>query len=202
MMTSRAEYRLLLRQDNADMRLMPVGHEIGLVSDAEFAAFEAKKKAVENEIERIKSTNVAPDSEVNEFLEKYSSTPLKSGASLGELLKRPEITYAALTEIDPARPEGIRRDIAEQVEISVKYEGYIKRQAQQAEQFKRLENRLIPSDTDYSSVSNLQTEARQKLAKVRPESIGRASRISGVTPSDIAALLIYMEQKNRSEREK
>jgi tRNA uridine 5-carboxymethylaminomethyl modification enzyme len=145
---------------------------------------------------------VAPDSEVNAFLEKYSSTPLKSGASLGELLKRPEITYAALAEIDPARPEGIRRDIAEQVEISVKYEGYIKRQAQQAEQFKRLENRLIPSDTDYSSVSNLQTEARQKLAKVRPESIGRASRISGVTPSDIAALLIYMEQKNRSGREK
>ncbi|PYG88988.1 tRNA uridine 5-carboxymethylaminomethyl modification enzyme [Ruminiclostridium sufflavum DSM 19573] len=196
MMTSRAEYRLLLRQDNADLRLTPIGKEIGLISDERYERFLQKKQLVEKEIDRIKNTYLPPSEKVLSYLEIRNSTLIKSGINLAELLRRPEISYGSLSEICdlPQLP----REVREQVEISVKYEGYIKRQVQQVEQFKKLESRKIPDKIEYASIQNLRLEAKQKLSQIKPGSIGQASRITGVSPADITALLIYLEQFNRS----
>jgi len=199
MMTSRAEYRLLLRQDNADLRLTPIGHEIGLISDERYRKFEEKRKQIEDEIKRVKNTIIPPHENVNRFLERRNSTPIKSGVKLADLLRRPELSYEDLAEIDEGRP-ALSRAVKEQVEISIKYEGYINRQIQQVEQFKKLENRKLPKDIDYLSIQGLSLEARQKLDKIRPDSIGQASRITGVSPADINVLLIYLEQMKRGTK--
>lgn len=204
MMTSRSEYRLLLRQDNADMRLTPKGYEIGLISKERYDRFIKKKERIENEIQRMQKTYISPSDEVNRFLSERSSTPIKSGISLAELLRRPEITYEDLAVLDHDRPEYMKNNdkrgydaIAQQVEISIKYEGYIKRQIMQVSQFKKLEKKQLPHDIDYNSIHGLRLEARQKLDKIRPDSLGQASRISGVSPADISVLLIYLEQMER-----
>ena len=196
MMTSRAEYRLLLRQDNADLRLTPIGREIGLISTERFNSFLQKKELVEKEIERIESTYLPPSEKVLTYLESRNSTAIKSGINLAELLRRPEISYESLSEV--CELPNLSRAVKEQVEISIKYEGYIKRQIQQVEQFKKLEGRKIPDEIDYSLIKNLRLEAKQKLSQIKPDSIGQASRITGVSPADITALLIYLEQINRS----
>ncbi len=196
MMTSRAEYRLLLRQDNADLRLTPIGYKIGLISEERYRKFEEKRRQIEEEIERLKNTIIPPSEKVNSFLESKNSTLIKTGVRLIDLLKRPELDYESLAEIDPERPE-LSFAVQEQVSISVKYEGYIKRQMMQVEQFKKLENRKIPENIDYNDVHGLRIEARQKLNAIRPSSVGQASRISGVSPADISALLIYLEQQRR-----
>ncbi|MDO5147224.1 MAG: tRNA uridine-5-carboxymethylaminomethyl(34) synthesis enzyme MnmG [Eubacteriales bacterium] len=193
MMTSRAEYRLLLRQDNADMRLTDLGHEIGLIDEERYEAFCEKRKRIEKEIGRLRNTTVGANKEVQELLIKNESTPLKSAATLAELIKRPELNYECLDEIDKKR-ETLDEEIIEQVNINLKYEGYISRQKKQVEQFKKMEKKLIPVDIHYEEIHNLRKEAVQKLNDVRPYSIGQASRISGVSPSDISVLLIYMEQ--------
>ena len=193
MMTSRAEYRLLLRQDNADLRLRAIGHEIGLVSDAEYEKVLKKERDIEEEIERLEHTNVGSTEEVQAFLESHGSTPLKSGASLAELIKRPELDYFMLTKLDKNRPE-LPEDTQEQVNINLKYEGYIRRQKQQVAQFKKLEKRKLDVNFDYSEVKGLRKEAIQKLNLFKPMSIGQASRISGVSPADISVLLVYLEQ--------
>lgn len=193
MMTSRAEYRLLLRQDNADMRLTPIGHEIGLIDDERYDKFLLKKEQIEKEIERLKHVNIGANKTVQELLESLGSTKLNSGSTLEELIKRPELNYECLAPIDPDR-EPLDDDVAEQININIKYEGYIKRQLQQVEQFKKMENKLIPDTINYDEVHNLRTEAVQKLKAVHPHSVGQASRISGVSPSDISVLMIYMEQ--------
>ena len=196
MMTSRAEYRLLLRQDNADIRLMPKGHDVGLVSDERYARMLKKVEDTDIEIERIKKLSVGPTAEVQALLESYGSTPLKSGMKLSELIKRPELDYYKLAPIDKERPE-LPKEVTEQVNIQVKYEGYIRQQLNQVEQFKKLENRLLPEDIDYKELSNLRIEAKQKLDAIRPRSIGQAARITGVSPADITALLIHLEQMKR-----
>ncbi|HOM02268.1 MAG TPA: tRNA uridine-5-carboxymethylaminomethyl(34) synthesis enzyme MnmG [Acetivibrio sp.] len=196
MMTSRAEYRLLLRQDNADLRLTPIGYEVGLISEERYRKFEEKRRLIEEEIERVKKTNIAPTEKVINFLKKYNSTPIKSGVKLADLLRRPELDYEALGEIDENRPN-LSFAVKEQVSISVKYEGYIKRQMQQVEQFKKLEEKKLDKDIDYDEIKGLRLEARQKLNKIKPESVGQASRISGVSPADISVLLVYLEQKRR-----
>ena len=193
MMTSRAEYRLLLRQDNADLRLRAIGHEIGLVSDAEYEKVLKKERDIEEEIERLEHTNVGSTEEVQAFLESHGSTPLKSGASLAELIKRPELDYFMLTKLDKNRPE-LPEDTQEQININLKYEGYIRRQKQQVAQFKKLEKRKLDVNFDYSEVKGLRKEAIQKLNLFKPMSIGQASRISGVSPADISVLLVYLEQ--------
>lgn len=193
MMTARAEYRLLLRQDNADIRLRSIGHEVGLVSDDEYRRLIDKKESIAAEIERLHSTYIGTSKRVSDYLISKGSTPLKSGATLAEVLCRPEIDYASMAEIDPDRPK-LRFDIAEQVEIEIKYEGYISRQNKQVEQFKKMEGRLIPRETDYDDIKSLRTEARQKLKLLRPENVGQASRISGVSPADISVLLVYLQQ--------
>ena len=193
MMTSRAEYRLLLRQDNADLRLRAIGHEIGLVSDAEYEKVLKKERDIEEEIERLEHTNVGSTEEVQAFLESHGSTPLKRGASLAELIKRPELDYFMLTKLDKNRPE-LPEDTQEQVNINLKYEGYIRRQKQQVAQFKKLEKRKLDVNFDYSEVKGLRKEAIQKLNLFKPMSIGQASRISGVSPADISVLLVYLEQ--------
>ena len=193
MMTSRAEYRLLLRQDNADLRLRAIGHEIGLGSDAEYEKVLKKERDIEEEIERLEHTNVGSTEEVQAFLESHGSTPLKSGASLAELIKRPELDYFMLTKLDKNRPE-LPEDTQEQVNINLKYEGYIRRQKQQVAQFKKLEKRKLDVNFDYSEVKGLRKEAIQKLNLFKPMSIGQASRISGVSPADISVLLVYLEQ--------
>ena len=193
MMTSRAEYRLLLRQDNADMRLTPIGHEIGLIDDERYDKFLLKKEQIEKEIERLKHVNIGANKTDQELLESLGSTKLNSGSTLEELIKRPELNYECLAPIDPDR-EPLDDDVAEQININIKYEGYIKRQLQQVEQFKKMENKLIPDTINYDEVHNLRTEAVQKLKAVHPHSVGQASRISGVSPSDISVLMIYMEQ--------
>lgn len=195
MMTSRSEYRLLLRQDNADMRLTPIGYEIGLISRERYEKFIQKETIIENEIKRLESKIVSPAG-VNKFLDKRNSTPLKSGAKLIELLRRPEISYEDLKEIDSERNE-LSYSIKEQVQIRVKYEGYIKRQLQQVEQYKKLEEKKLPEAINYDDIKGLRLEARQKLAKIRPLSVGQASRISGVSPADISVLLVYLEQNRR-----
>ena len=185
MMTSRAEYRLLLRQDNADLRLTKKGYEVGLISEERYQALLRKEKEIEEEIKRVEHTNIGANEKVQAFLEKHGSTPLKSGTTLGELIRRPELSYEELAEIDENRPE-LRADVQEQVNIEIKYEGYIQRQKRQVEQFKKL-------DIDYDDVYSLRLEAKQKLKEYEPTSIGQASRISGVSPADISVLLVYLE---------
>lgn len=192
MMTSRAEYRLLLRQDNADLRLTKKGYEVGLISEERYQALLRKEKEIEEEIERVEHTNIGANEKVQAFLEKHGSTPLKSGTTLGELIRRPELSYEELAEIDENRPE-LRADVQEQVNIEIKYEGYIQRQKRQVEQFKKLETKKIPKDIDYDDVYSLRLEAKQKLKEYEPTSIGQASRISGVSPADISVLLVYLE---------
>ncbi len=196
MMTSRAEYRLLLRQDNADLRLTEYGHEIGLISDERYNKFLKKKRKIEEEIERLKKTNVKPNAENNAFLKKYGTTEITAGVKLAELLKRTELTYEILGEIDKNRPE-LDRQVREEVEIMVKYEGYIEMQKRQVEGFKKLEKKLLPEEIDYNEIKGIRLEARQKLNKYKPYSLGQASRISGVSPADISVLLIYLEGLKR-----
>ena len=192
MMTSRAEYRLLLRQDNADLRLTKKGYEVGLISEERYQSLLRKEKEIEEEIKRVEHTNIGANEKVQAFLEKHGSTPLKSGTTLGELIRRPELSYEELAEIDENRPE-LRADVQEQVNIEIKYEGYIQRQKRQVEQFKKLETKKIPKDIDYDDVYSLRLEAKQKLKEYEPTSIGQASRISGVSPADISVLLVYLE---------
>ena len=200
MMTSRAEYRLLLRQDNADLRLTEIGHNVGLISDERYERFLEKKKQIEEEIERLNTTNVKPNAKTNEFLVRQGTTETAVGLKLSELLKRTEITYEALKELDPKRPE-LPRQVVEEVEIMVKYEGYIKMQEKQVEGFKKLEKKLLPDDVDYNTIKGIRLEARQKLNKYKPYSIGQASRISGVSPADISVLLIFLEQYGKTKKE-
>ena len=196
MMTSRAEYRLLLRQDNADLRLTKYGHRVGLISDERYEKVLIKEKQINSEIERLNNAVVGGSKRIQEFLERHDSSPLNSASSLAELLKRPEISYEMLAEIDEDR-QPLPYDVCEQVEIHIKYEGYIVKQQRQVDQFIKMENKLIPDDIDYNDIDSLRKEARQKLINVRPRSVGQASRISGVSPADISMLLVYLEQYNR-----
>lgn len=196
MMTSRAEYRLLLRQDNADLRLRGIGHEIGLVSDEQYEYVVWKEKAIEEEIARLEKATIGANEKVQKFLEAHGSTTLKSGSTLAELIKRPELNYEMLAELDEKRPE-LPADVREQVDINLKYDGYIRRQKQQVAQFKKLEGRKIPADLDYTTVNSLRREAVQKLNLYKPENIGQASRISGVSPADISVLMVHLEQMGR-----
>lgn len=196
MMTSRAEFRLLLRQDNADQRLTPTGHEIGLISEERYLALREKERLVALEIERVKALTIAPNAKTLEVLAQYKSTPIKSGAKLSDLIKRPELDYEKVSPLDGDRPT-LPADVQEQVNIQIKYEGYIGQQLKQVEQFKKLENRLLPEDMDYMSIQGLRIEAQQKLDAIRPSSLGHASRITGVSPADISVLLIYLEQQKR-----
>lgn len=196
MMTSRAEYRLLLRQDNADLRLTDIGHDIGLISDERYEKFCKKRENIEKEIGRVKTTTIKPTEENNKLLQKYESSTIDGGVKLSELLRRTELSYEKLKEIDKQRPD-LNKEEQEQVEIQVKYEGYIKLQNQQVEKSKKLENRLLPEVIDYNNISGICLEARQKLNKFKPRSVGQASRISGVSPADISVLLIYLEQQKR-----
>ncbi len=198
MMTSRAEFRLLLRQDNADQRLTPIGHEIGLISEERYEALREKERLVAAEIERVQGVTMGPSEPVVALLERYNTAPIKNGARLSDLIKRPQLTYDALAEIDPERPE-LPADVREQVNIQIKYAGYIDQQLKQVEQFKKLEGRLLPMDLDYETIQGLRLEARQKLNLVRPQNLGQASRITGVSPADISVLLIYMEQMKRNK---
>lgn len=193
MMTSRAEYRLLLRQDNADIRLTKIGYEVGLISGERYQRLIEKEALIEKEIHRLSCVNVGASREVQDLLFECQSTELKSSANMAELIRRPELTYDLLAPIDPDRPE-YPEDVREQVNINIKYEGYIKRQLSQVKQFKRLEKKKIPDGIKYEEIGNLRIEAVQKLSKIRPASIGQASRISGVSPADISVLLIYLEQ--------
>ena len=194
MMTSRAEYRLLLRQDNADLRLTEKGHEIGLISDERYNKFIEKKQEIEAEKKRLQETVVKPTEKVNEFLKKQGTSELTTGSKLSELLKRAEITYASLEVIDENRPK-LREQVREEVEIQVKYDGYIKMQEAQVEKFKKMEKKLLPEDINYEEIKGISLEARQKLNKHKPHSIGQASRISGVSPADISVLLVYLQTK-------
>lgn len=195
MMTSRSEYRLLLRQDNADLRLTPKGYEIGLISEERYRKFLEKKDKVETEIRRLKNTVFPPSDDVNTYLESIGSTRIKTGVRGDELLKRPLVTYEGMTAIDKKRTENLPPDVREQVEISVKYEGYIDRQKKQADKFRKMESKKLPDGIDYGSIEGLRLEARQKLSQIRPASLGQASRISGVSPADIAVLMVWL--KNR-----
>ena len=192
MMTSRAEYRLLLRQDNADLRLREKGYRVGLISEEQYQDILEKERLIKEEIERVEHVNVGASKPVQELLEQYGSTPLTSGSTLGELIRRPELNCEVLAPIDKNRPE-LRYDIREQVNINIKYDGYITRQLKQVEQFKKLESKKIPEDMDYDQVKSLRIEAVQKLKLYRPVSIGQASRIAGVSPADVSVLLVYLE---------
>ena len=194
MMTSRAEYRLLLRQDNADLRLTKIGHEMGLISEERYQNLLEKEREIAEEIARVEKVFVGTSEQVQELLNEYGSTPLDSGISLAELIKRPELSYDIVAPLDPKRPK-LMRGVAEQVNIHMKYDGYIQRQMRQVEQFQKLENKKLPDSLDYNEVPSLRTEARQKLTAVRPLSIGQASRISGVSPADISVLLVWLEHK-------
>ena len=203
MMTSRAEYRLLLRQDNADIRLTPKGYRVGLIPEERYERFVKKSRAIIDEVDRLQKKTVGTKEEIQQYLLSRGSTSLISGTTLAELLKRPEVDYQSMSVIDLERPQ-LPSDVEEQVEISLKYEGYIKRQMQQVEQFKKMEQKLLPEDLDYDQVYSLRIEAKQKLQKVKPKSIGQASRISGVSPADISVLMVYLEQlkqKRRNESE-
>ena len=195
MMTSRTEYRLLCRQDNADRRLCPVGHEIGLVSDERYRRVLEKYAAVDKEVKRLMSTGVAPSPMLNDMLTQRGESPARDGARLADLLRRPRVGYADLAPFDPGRPH-LRSEVTEQVEIALKYEGYIARQQRQVEEMRKLETRPLPPDLDYMEISVLRLEARQKLQQIRPLSLGQASRISGVSPADVAALMIWLEHRN------
>lgn len=192
MMTSRSEYRLLLRQDNADIRLSKIGYEVGLISEERYQRLLEKEKQIDEEIERLKNIHIGANSKVQEFLVRNGSTPLQTSANLAEIIRRPELNYDLTKELDEDRKE-LRKEVRDQVNINIKYEGYIKRQESQVKQFKKLENKKIPVDIDYNNVNSLRIEAVQKLSKVRPISIGQASRISGVSPADITVLLVYLE---------
>ena len=194
MMTSREEYRLLLRQDNADLRLTKIGHEMGLISEERYQNLLEKEREIAEEIARVEKVFVGTSEQVQELLNEYGSTPLNSGISLAELIKRPELSYDIVAPLDPKRPK-LMRGVAEQVNIHMKYDGYIQRQMRQVEQFQKLENKKLPENLDYNEVPSLRTEARQKLTAVRPLSIGQASRISGVSPADISVLLVWLEHK-------
>ena len=194
MMTSRSEYRLLLRQDNADQRLTRIGYQVGLISEERYQHLLEKERQIDEEVLRLESVFVGCTEKVQEVLRRYNSTELKSGTSLAELLKRPEIKYECLADIDPERPV-LSKEVTDQVEINLKYDGYIKRQLKQVEQFKKLENKKIPLDLDYKEIGSLRAEAVQKLEAYRPLSIGQASRISGVSPADISVILVYLEQR-------
>lgn len=200
MMTSRSEYRLLLRQDNADLRLTPLGYMAGLIGEDRYEKFLCKKEKINTEISRLEKVVIPPTEKVNSFLEGKNCTAVKSGIKLSELLKRPELTYEELSDIDGERPE-LSPAIKEQVEITIKYEGYIKRQMQQVEQFKKLEKRKLKKDFEYGSIQGLRIEARQKLDLVKPESVGQASRITGVSPADISVLLVYLGRKEDRNQE-
>lgn len=197
MMTSRAEYRLLLRQDNADLRLTPIGYEVGLIEQERYDYLMWKKEAIKKEVERLETTYIGGKKEVQELLEKNNSTPLKTAVSLAELIRRPELSYEMIESIDEAR-EPLSSDVIEQVNINIKYDGYIRRQLHQVEQAKKLESKRIPDNIVYEEIHNLRKEAIQKLNAIRPVSIGQASRISGVSPSDISVLLIHLEQMRHS----
>ena len=194
MMTSRAEYRLLLRQDNADIRLTKIGYEVGLISEERYQNLLLKEKLIDEEIHRVEHTNIGTSPEVQRVLESWGSTPLSSGTTLAEVIRRPELSYEKLREIDKNRPE-LPEDVIEQVDINIKYDGYIKRQMRQVEQFKKMENKIIPEDINYDEIQSLRIEAKQKLNQIRPLSIGQASRISGVSPADISVLLVYLGGK-------
>lgn len=198
MMTSRAEYRLVLRQDNADERLTPIGYEIGLISGERYEKFLSKQKQIEEEIERVSNLNIGTGEKVQEFLREHKSTPLVSGTTLAELIKRPELNYDILSEIDENRPR-TSEEVGQQVNIRIKYEGYILRQNQQIQQFKKLEKKMIPEDIDYDDVKSLRTEARQKLKEALPSNVGQAGRISGVSPADVNVLVVYLEQFYRKK---
>ncbi len=199
MMTSRAEYRLLLRQDNADLRLTDIGYEIGLIDEERYQEFCDKRKNIDAEVERLHGIMIGANKKVQAFLETHESTPLKTALSLADLIKRPELSYELVAELDLDREEMLP-EVIEQININLKYEGYIKRQSQQVEHFKKLENKKIPSDINYDLVENIRKEARQKLSNVRPENIGQASRISGVSPADVSVLMIYIESLKRKEQ--
>ena len=198
MMTSRSEYRLVLRQDNADERLTPIGHEIGLISDERFEKFHVKQAQIKEEIERLESNSIPPSEELNKILEEKGTAPVKTGIRLADLIRRPQISYYDLTEFDKTRPE-LDPAVCEQAEIKIKYEGYIEKQTRQAEQMKRLEKRLLPPDLDYTTVKGLRLEAQEKLNRVKPLNIGQASRISGVNPADISVLLIRMSGNEEND---
>ena len=199
MMTSRAEYRLLLRQDNADERLTEKAYNIGLISEERYNKFLEKERLISEEIERVENVRITPKENVLELLDKYNSTRIKSGVKLSDLIRRPELDYFKLSEIDNERPE-LAYAVQEEVNIKIKYEGYIKQQMNQVNQFKKMENKLLPADIDYNEIKNLRIEATQKLNAIRPASIGQASRITGVSPADITVLLIYLEQMKHSKR--
>ena len=208
MMTSRAEYRLLLRQDNADRRLRKKGYEVGLISQEQYQTLLKKEELIQKEVERLKNTNVGANKYVQAFLEEQGSSSLKTAASLAELICRPELSYASLAAIDPDRQDfaleicgldALPSDVIEQVEIEIKYEGYIERQLRQVEQYKKMEKKAIPEDLNYDDVPSLRLEARQKLKLFRPVSVGQASRISGVSPADVSVLLVFLEQYARKD---
>ena len=199
MMTSRAEYRLLLRQDNADLRLTPIGHEVGLISDERYEKFLQKKKEIEEEVERVKNTIIKPNKETNALLKELGTSEITSGYKLSELLKRSEVSYKATKDIDPNRPD-LSDVVQKEVEIMIKYEGYIELQNKQVESFAKMEKKLIPESIDYTKIKGLRLEARQKLNKIKPYSVGQASRISGVSPADISVLLVYIEQQYRKDK--
>lgn len=201
MMTSRAEYRLLLRQDNADLRLTEIGYACGLISKARYEKFQEKKRLIEAEINRVCHTNIAPDESTQSVLQQYNSTPLKSGVKLAELIRRPELDYEKLQAIDSQRPD-LSFQVREQVNISIKYEGYIKRQEAQVSQFQKLEKKRLSKEIDYNSIKGLSLEARQKLNDLKPESIGQASRILGVSPADVSVLLVYLAGNRQNEEER
>ena len=192
MMTSRSEYRLVLRQDNADIRLTPLGHEIGLISDERYNKFLHKQELIKQEMKRVNTLSLPLTDELQEILESKGTAPLKRGCKMAELLRRPQITYEDLKPVDTERPD-LPYQVFEQVEISIKYEGYIKKQESQIKEMRRIESKKIPADLDYSSLKGLRLEAIEKLSKIRPENLGQASRISGVNPADIAALNIILE---------
>ena len=198
MMTSRAEYRLLLRQDNADQRLTRIGYEVGLISEERYHRLIQKEELIEKEVKRLAHANIGANAKVQNLLKSYGSTPLSSGTTVAELIRRPELSYEMLADIDegrPVLPEELEEEVVEQINISIKYDGYISRQKKQVEQFKKLENKKIPEDIDYDLVKSLRLEALQKLKEYRPASIGQASRISGVSPADISVLLVYLEMR-------
>ena len=198
MMTSRAEYRLLLRQDNADLRLTEIGYEVGLINQERFDRFQDKRKNIENEIKRLKELTVKPSEEVNKILRNSNTTELSTGTKMAELLKRTELNYDILEPIDKNRPYLTYQE-KQEVEIQIKYEGYIKMQEAQVEKFKKLETKILPENIDYEQIKGISLEGRQKLNKFKPHSIGQASRISGVSPADISVLLIYLQQRNEKK---
>jgi tRNA uridine 5-carboxymethylaminomethyl modification enzyme len=200
MMTSRSEYRLVLRQDNADERLTPIGRDIGLISDDRCSRFQLKQEQKAQELERIKKTVISPSDKLNELLVSRETSPVTSGVRLIELIRRPELNYKNLTDIDIGRPD-LPDAVFENVEIEVKYEGYIRRQKSEISEIRRLEQRVLPKNVDYKSIIGLRTEAQEKLQKVRPNNIGQASRISGVSPADISVLLIWLSKEGRNRGE-